>query len=303
MITLLMGIPLCVFNVGFNAMFASAVPVEWRASVVGGRSVVQSLVFIIASFASGYILNHMAFPLGYQLIFGFGFFSAVMSTYHLFFIHPYKDAMNLVAIKLPRISGDEQENHRVGAFASLRLDIFQTPYWKILLVLFGFHFSQYIVFPLFAFFNVNHLHLSDANIGLGTALFYLTVLLGSTQLGRLENKFGHHHLTGWGVAGMGFYPIALAFSHNAQHYYLVSIIGGFAFALAAGAYGNYLLERIPENDRPAHLAWYNIILNSAVLIGSLAGPFIAGFIGVLPALIIFGILRLLAGLAILYWGN
>jgi MFS family permease len=130
----------------------------------------------------------------------------------------------------------------------------------------------------------------------------VTVLLGSTQLSHLERRVGHHSLTGWGVIGLSIYPIAMALSQNAQHYYLLSIIGGFAWALVAGAYANYLLERIPEDDRPSHLAWYNIILNAAVLIGSLAGPLLAGYTGVGAALIAFGIFRLLAGVAILKWG-
>jgi MFS family permease len=87
-----------------------------------------------------------------------------------------------------------------------------------------------------------------------------------------------------------------------MHYYLLSIVGGFAWALVAGAYANYLLERIPQDDRPSHLAWYNIILNAAVLIGSLTGPLLASVIGIEAALITFGILRLLAGIAILEWG-
>jgi MFS family permease len=94
----------------------------------------------------------------------------------------------------------------------------------------------------------------------------------------------------------------MAFSHTAFHYYLLSITGGFAWAMVAGAYANYLLERIPEDDRPSHLAWYNIILNAAVLFGSLAGPFLAGYIGLSLGLFFFGILRLLAGVAILKWG-
>jgi MFS family permease len=162
--------------------------------------------------------------------------------------------------------------------------------------------AQYLALPLFTLFTVNVMHLTDANIGVGTALFYVTVLLGSTQLSRLEHRVGHHKLTGWGVIGMSIYPIAMGFSHTAIHYYLLSIAGGFAWALVAGAYANYLLEHIPHDDRPSHLAWYNIILNAAVLIGSLAGPFLAGYIGIGIALIAFGALRLLAGVAILKWG-
>ncbi len=301
-ITLLMGLPMCVFSVAFNALFAAAVPSEWRAHVVGIRNATQSLTFIASSLGAGFILNHIVFPHGYQVVFGIGFLSAAMSTFHLAFIRPSSSPPQSKKLTATIPMNFEKVNPFHELRKTLRLDIWRTPFRKVLLVLLGFHLTQYIVFPLFPFYTVNVLRLTDANIGFGTALFYLMVLLGSTQLGRLEHQFGHRKLTGIGVAGMCFYPIALAFSHNPTQYYLLSLAGGLAWALSGGAYANYLLENIPENDRPSHLAWYNLILNAAVLSASLAGPLISGFTGLKYALIIFGVLRLFAGLAILRWG-
>lgn len=299
-ITLIMGIPMCGLSVGFNALFAAAVPTEWRASVVGTRNVIQSLTFIISSLGTGFILNHLKFPVGYQVVFGIGFLSAAMSTLHLYFIRPPK----VPAPKETPLPVIDPGRHGISSDwrTTLRLDLWKSPYRKVLLVFLGFHLAQYSAFPLFSLYTVNILHLTDANIGVGTALFYLTCLLGSTQLGRLEHRVGHHKLTGWGVVALSFYPIAMALAQNAFHYYFLSIVGGFAWAMVAGAYANYLLERIPEDDRPAHLAWYNIILNGAVLLGSLSGPLLAGYIGISVALILFGVMRLLAGVAILKWG-
>jgi hypothetical protein len=63
-----------------------------------------------------------------------------------------------------------------------------------------------------------------------------------------------------------------------------------------------MLDHIPPDDRPSHLAWYTIILNTAVLIGSLGGPLIADQMGLSGALILFALLRFLSGLGILKWG-
>jgi len=52
-ITLLMGVPLTALAVGFNALFAEAVPSEWRAHVMGVRNVVLSVTFILTSLGSG----------------------------------------------------------------------------------------------------------------------------------------------------------------------------------------------------------------------------------------------------------
>jgi MFS family permease len=142
------------------------------------------------------------------------------------------------------------------------------------------------------------LHLTDQNIGIGTALYYLTSMIGSTQLNRIVRRLGHRKVTGLGFMIMSLYAGLMPFAHSAYGYYFVSIIGGFSWALMGSAYMNYILENIPENDRPAHLAWYNIILSASILIGSLVGPFIAGFIGLAAALFVAGALRMVAGYAL-----
>jgi predicted MFS family arabinose efflux permease len=63
-----------------------------------------------------------------------------------------------------------------------------------------------------------------------------------------------------------------------------------------------MLEHIPAHDRPSHLAWYTVILNSAILLGSLAGPGISERIGLTSALVLFAALRMCAAVFILKWG-
>jgi hypothetical protein len=72
--------------------------------------------------------------------------------------------------------------------------------------------------------------------------------------------------------------------------------------MVSGSYANYMLENIPAHDRPSHLAWYSVILNAAVLIGSLGGPVISDGMGLMGALLLFAAMRFLAGLVILKWG-
>jgi MFS family permease len=291
-ITLLMGIPLTGLGTAFNVLFGSAVPSEWRAHVVGVRNALLSLTFIFASLGSGFLLDRLPFPLGYQVVFGIGVLGGAMSTLHLYYVR----IGNLPSGKKALPGGASSRSQ------SLRLDVWKTGYGKVLLLLLVFHLTQYMPFPLFAPQFVYGIGLTDAEIGIGTALFYLTVLIGSTQLNWMVGKSSQQRVTAWGAIGLAFYPIGLALSHTPFHYYLVSIMGGFVWAMVGGAYVNYLLERIPEDDRPAHLAWYNLVLNASVLVGTLVGPLISGWTGLVSALLITGGLRFLAGLAILKWG-
>ncbi len=297
-LTFLMAIPLTPLAVGFSALFAEAVPGEWRAHVAGVRNIVLSVTFMASSLLSGYILKNIAFPIGYQIVFGIGAFGAAMSSLHLYFIR----SLQTDSPALPTQPEPDSIKQGSSHLQALRLDIWKTRFRNVLLGLFAFHFAQYLALPIFPIYNVRVLALNDDHIGIGTALFYLTVLLGSTQLGKIVKKMGNKNLTGWSVAGLAIYPFFLSFSTKVWQFYAVSLIGGLFFSMVSGAYANYMLENIPSNDRPAHLAWYNIVLNAAVLIGSLAGPVIADQIGLSEALILIAILRFLAGLSILKWG-
>jgi MFS family permease len=295
-LTFLMAIPLTPVAMGFNALFAEAVPSEYRAHVAGIRNAMLAITFMLTSLLSGYILDRVAFPTGYQIVFAIGALGAAMSTLHLRFVRPLADPQIVRADPVPQSTAPR------NIFSSLRFDIWRTPFKRVLLALFAFHLTQYLPIPIFGIFNVRVLQLTDDNLGIGTALFYLSVLLGSTQIRKLVHKFGNQNITGWSIAGLALYPVLLALSRTALHFYGVSLIGGLAFAFVSGSYANYMLEHIPASDRPSHLAWYTIILNSAVLIGSLAGPAISDMIGLPGALILFGALRLFAAIFILKWG-
>jgi MFS family permease len=290
-LSFLMAIPLTPLGVGFNALFAEAVPNRFRARVGGTRNVTFAIAYMLSSLIAGYILENTSFPQGYQIIFIIGTFGAAMSSYHIYHIKSFEDETPPHSITQP--DSVPQSSSR------LRLDIWRTPFGKILLGLLLFHLAQYIATPLYPLYNINILHLNDNHIGNGTALYYLSVLLSSTQLGRIVQRFGHKKVTGWGAIGVSFYPISLAFAQNVFHFYLLSFFGGFLFALVNGAYANYMLENIPANDRPSHLAWYTIVLNFSILISSLLGPLIGEAIGLVYALILFGIMRLISGVFIL----
>lgn len=300
-ITFLMAIPLTPLGVGFNALFAEAVPVEYRAHVAGIRNIMLAITFMVTSLISGYILEETAFPVGYQIIFGIGAFGAAMSSLHLYFIRPLQTDSTPLQPK-PTPDPVVMRPYARTLSTTLRLDIWKTHFRNVLIAFFAFHLTQYLAIPIFPLYNVRVLKLGDDHLGIGTALFYLAVLLASMRFRDIAHRLGNKKLTAWSVAAMAIYPLLLAYSSQVWHFYAISLIGGLTFAMLAGSYPNYMLEHIPAHDRPSHLAWYTIVLNASVLIGSLAGPAISDVIGLSGALLLFAALRLAAGLVILKWG-
>ena len=200
-LTFLMAIPLTPLGVGFNALFAEAVPTEYRAHVAGVRNVMLAVTFMVTSLISGYILDSVDFPMGYQIVFAIGFLGAVMSSYHIYFIKPLGREKTPPHTQ-PAPASTSQTNSSRNRSSLLRLDIWNTPYRNILLALFGYHLAQYLALPIFPIFNVRELNLNDNQIGIGTALFYLTVFLGSTQLRKVVHRLVNKRTTGLGVLCM-----------------------------------------------------------------------------------------------------
>ncbi|HKY54125.1 MAG TPA: MFS transporter, partial [Anaerolineales bacterium] len=269
-ITFLMAIPLTPLGVGFNALFAEAVPNEYRAHVAGIRNIMLAIAFMITSLISGTILERSPFPPGYQIIFAIGAFGAGMSSLHLYFIRPLYTHTNIPieeethpALHQPKPTFAKKSLSPRRIFSALRMDVWRTPFRKVLLCMLGFHLTQYIAIPIFPLYMVNELHLNDDHIGIGTALFYLSVLIGSTQLRNYVHRGGNKNVTASGAIGMAMYPFLLSTSGEVWHFYAISLFGGIVFALVNGAFANYMLEHIPADDRPSYLAWYNVILNAA----------------------------------------
>ncbi len=79
----IMRVPGTGLAVGFNTLFAEAVPDEWRAYVTGVRNVLLSLTYVISSIVCGILLKNIPFPLNYEIVFGIGFVGAMLSSVHL----------------------------------------------------------------------------------------------------------------------------------------------------------------------------------------------------------------------------
>jgi hypothetical protein len=275
--------------------------------VAGIRNALLSVISTIFTLISGWILSRIAFPTGYQVVFAIGILGAGMSSLHLYLLS------SIVACRQEMGNGFAQPRTVAGrklalearalyqrGVQSLRLDAMHGHFARIMALLFGWHLTQFMTIPTITPFVVNQLHLSDKLIGLAGGLFNMTVFLGSLGLNNATTRFGNKKLMGAGVMATSLFPILTSLGRSG--YLAGNLVGGLAWSLAGGVIFNYILENTPADDRPAHLAWYSLVSNAAILTGSLAGPAVAGIINPATALVVFGVGRFLAGVAILRWG-
>ena len=302
--TLLFTLPGVALVIGFNALFAAAVPLEWRGYVAGRRNAMLSVVYIVTSLTAGWILQNTPLQVGYTLVFSIGFIGAAVSTYHLSRLREVTERPGDEPQRIRQIIGDTAQpggvrgGQGVGQRVSiaprvfargrnlLRPDVIQGHYGWVIFALFGFHLAQFMPVALFPLRWVDQLGFSDMEIAIGTAAFHASVLVSSLQLDRLTRRRGNHFTTAVGVALLSTYPLFTAFMPNLIFYVLTSVVGGLAWGLVGGALPNYMLEKVPPNDRPAYLAWYNLALNAAIFLGALLGPLLAGWFNLQIALVL-----------------
>lgn len=318
LLMLLMAIPGTALMVGFNALLAATVPSEARGQVVGRRNSLLAATIMLAFILSGWILDHLSFEWGYALVFAIGALGASLSTFHL---------SRIQEPDIPHFQGRPLKDHAqpgrgvgIAGVTSYRQAVatrlwlngrfstknffgpISSTYWWVMLAFFLFHFTQWLPAPLFSIFWVREVTLTDGEIGLINAAFYLTLLIFSPFLEPLAARLGNYRLTMIGGLLLGSYPLLVALSYDIFLLVIASVIIGLIWAIMSGSLVNRLLELTPEEHRASHLAIYNMALNVAILLSTMLGPFLADMVGLREALIIVCILRLGSGLALARWG-
>lgn len=307
LITLVMNIPGVIIAVQFNAFFAEVTPPEWRGHVVGIRNALFAVTTMGASLISGLALDKLPFTTGYQVVFALGFVGAMMSTLHLFRIKlpPAAPARPVEEITDPvkrEIEVAEQAPVRASRWEALRLDVLRGPFGSVLLIAFMFQTSMVFIGPLVPRYQVDALKLTDGTISLGSAVFWVTFFLGSLQVRSLAQRWGFKRMTGYGLLITSLTLTIFTFSYETWIYLSHQVIGGFGFAMINAGMINYILEKIPVDDRYSHLAWFNLAMNASVLVAGLLAPPVGSLIGIMSTLLVVVGLRILVAIGILKRG-
>ena len=300
-------------TVSFNSMFAEVVPSEMRAHVVGRRSALVALTSVITSFVCGRILDSLIFPLNYQIVFALGFIGMALSGWHLRRIRkddstvtppiPVRPSIHVAPPMSVRAGDGRLSGLRFGGSPLIRFDVLRGSFRYFLISFFIFYAFQYVPVPLFPLTFVRLLHLTDGEISLGTGVvFYIAFLITSMSLGWFTTRFGNHRVLVVSAILYCTYPILIGVWGTKESFWLASFIGGGTWGVLAGALIHRLMERVPENDRPAHMALHNIALNLGILGGSLLGPVLGAWFDLRTAMIISGVLRFLAAMMLGAWG-
>jgi len=316
LVILLMSLPGTLLAIGFNALFADTVPPEYRAEIAGRRNAILAFTTTVTSLACGQLLDNIIFPLNYQLVFALGGIGAMMSSYHLSRLRLPNELPRRIRTSLRDLARPGMLYFldairqplglrfltRSSEKPLLRLDLLRGSFGPFMGAYLLFYTFQYVSIPIYPVFMVRALKMTDGQISLSSALFFSAMMLASMGLASLSGRVGHKGTLVIGSLLFGIYPLFIGLAQDARLVWLASLGGGVAWGITAGGILNRLMERVPDSDRPAGMAFHNVALNLGILLGSLLGPLLGEVIDLRTLLLANAAMRVLAGVVFIFWG-
>jgi hypothetical protein len=289
-ITLVMNIPGAINGIMGNVFLAETIPPEWRSQIIGTRNALLALSSMFSSFLVGWILSSLSFTNGYMVVFAIGFAGSMGSSFHLFQIKP---TLGMIAAAAEQVKSEKN---------GLNFQILAGQYGRLMALMFLFHFSVFLAGPIFPLYQVRDLNFSDQLISQGTALFWIVHAIGATQTSAITHRLGFKKMTGWGAVLTAVSTIMFIFSYQPWIYLACQVVSGIGWAMIGGALLNYLLEKIPPENRPPYLAWFNLMVNGSMLVCGLIAGSVVDWVGLGGGMWLAVGLRLLSALTILLLG-
>lgn len=308
----LMSLPGSIANVGWQAIIAEIIPPEWRGEAFAIRNRWMAVFGMAAVLAGGWVMDSMAFPHGYQLVFLLGFIAGVAEIYYFSRLRePKGDEPAVVRAESPPVTwtGDDPVAEPVAGWL---VGVFRGPrrewnrikqersLFHFLAASFFFHFAWMGAWPIFTVYKVDVLGASN----LWMSVFAIASSIGSIVSYRWWARRADEHSNAavlfWTALGLA--PLALGWVW-VKSLTVASVMDMFGGVIVAGlqlVMFNRLLEVVTPQRRTADLAYFNTLVQLAATVSPMVGMWMYDTIGYAATLAIFATLRALTSFGYLW---
>ncbi|NLX42378.1 MAG: MFS transporter [Chloroflexi bacterium] len=270
----LTAIPGTLGNTVFYDVLAESVPAQRRAAINGVRWALLFLVSGASVSLFGQMLTVLPWPANYLTLFAISFVVGICSIYMYSRLEmtPRSVKARLRERRTPR----QHLADLLVPFTSGR------GFGAYALVTLAMRIGYFMPAGLFSLFLVNTLKVSDAWIGNRTMIESVAMTVGYFFWGRVANRVGKRRmLVLLGIAvGLHFGLIAAATPGRLYLMYLAALLSGFFVTAGDVSLFEWLLEIMPEDDRPRYVAMNTLLLNVVAFGAPMLGAAIADAVGI-----------------------
>jgi MFS family permease len=257
-----------VFGAGIGTIWTSwmgsVVPAERRGRYFGLRNGIHAVVGLSANLIAGLVLDRLASPHNYQLIFfgAFVFACVAISTFGRHYEPPVQRQGRRLRDTI-RIPLRDKNFRRFLGFAV---------YWQ-----FAVFTGAVFVYPYF----IEHLQLTYTQIAIYQAIAAVTTLVCGPMWGRIADMAGNRSVLSLTTFTAGFVMIGcwmLATPGHPEMVWVSGVVDGFAWSAINAAVFNLALATAEPNHRTSYIGVYSMATGIAGFVGGmLAGPILVFF--------------------------
>lgn len=251
------------------SVLTRAIPPKRRAQLNGRRWALLSAVSAISSALFGWLLDGIAFPLNYQVVFLISF--AVGWLDPAFFSRIIVPPLDVAP---PEPSATRKPAlRRVAAY--LNPIVHEKTFLVFLLATVAYRIVLNMPASLLSLFWVNDLQATDAMIGLRGTVGHCALVVGYLAWGRLAGRMGHRRVLVLSALLHSLFPIITALSPSAFWLLPAAAVWGLAAAGINVGLFDLTLACCPTQRQQRFIAVDSMIANLAVFAGPLLGVAIA----------------------------
>ena len=277
-------LPSIILNVCFSVVMNAIAGPKGRYELMSRRWSVLGLTSALTVAVAGYLLEHLPFPLNYQLVFIGLSAGGLISLY--FSSH----------IQLPDAAPTPRDTPAarggLGHLLSMLRD--EPAFGSFVLRRFIFLSGIALAAPIFPLYFVRVAHATDAQIGLIGTAQGVTLLIGYRIWTRLSQARGARLVLLCTTLGLGLYPVTVALTTS---FPLILVLAGLAGVFQAGldlVFFDELMKTVPPERTALFVSLAQSLQHLSAVASPLVGTLLADQSGLGGALIVSSGLRLVA---------
>jgi MFS family permease len=273
------------FGVGWNSMMADVVPEVNRARVFAVRNMLVAMVVTAGTFAAGRWLEHIAFPINYQVLYTAGFVTSMVSVYYILQLRVPDSVISARKESKARSRRQFLRNTEL-AFSS------QPDFVRLVINTFAHGLGLWMIAPVYVLYYVRSLGASDGWIGLNGTLASLTPIIGFYLWQRAVRRWGENRVLKRTIIFIGLYPVLVGLSPSLTPILFWTALIGLVSPGVTLSHYPMLLKICPSAQRPLYLGLYTTLMNLGAFVMPLLGVSLANRFGFQPVLIAGGLMCL-----------
>lgn len=290
----MMNFPNSIATMGWQSYMGDIFSNTWRGRAFSKRNSLSTIASLIVTFVTGNLLyyipkNNSQRILLYQVFFVIAFMVAIIEIYSF-----TKHKLDTSSKHIEQLTLVSQENIFVRIKSIFHMVCANKRFFDYCICVIIFHFAWQMGWPLFFSYEFDILHSNEAWTSLESTVSFISQAFAFIMWQKLSEKKGNYFAIFIAILTMALCPFFYMISTSMYQVVLFTMITGSAYAGTFLLLSNNLYETAPDENRTVYIAVFTIITNITLMIAPIVGMQLKKFTNIYTALLIVGILRLIA---------